>query len=344
MSSERANKRSKTTNNGHQQLLKDNELSYVEFYSGVGGWTMALEQALNRLSLSKESRIKARRIAALDHSDLCTRVFEHNFGTDKKSFQIERLTLKQVEEWNASAWFLSPPCQPHTRQHSNQQNDLSDSRSSSFLHLCDLLSKMENLPSIIVCENVVGFEKSNSFQRWQAVLADRGYCVGHFHLSPTQINIPNDRPRYYCVAISRRGIPSDDSSTDKPSLRAYLRHEKGTGNNNDDQLAISLAIPELGVHKEKDMDIIPSSDTRPISSFLDSTVDGSLKVPEKVLKTNAAWCFDVVTPSDRRSRFVTQKEILLINKECHIYIINISFDCFCQLLYKCIWEVYKGNR
>ena len=32
--------------NDHQS----NVLSYLEFYSGIGGWTMALEEALQRVS------------------------------------------------------------------------------------------------------------------------------------------------------------------------------------------------------------------------------------------------------------------------------------------------------
>ena len=82
MSGERASKRTKRNE-------RTNEISYVEFYSGVGGWTMALKRALEKLSSEKgngEEHLQACRIAALDHSDLCTRVFEHNFGTDRKSF------------------------------------------------------------------------------------------------------------------------------------------------------------------------------------------------------------------------------------------------------------------
>lgn len=84
----------------------ENDLRYLELYSGVGGWTMALEEALGRL----ETPLKPKRIAALDHSDLCMQVFVHNFGSDRKSFQIERLTEKQVEKWKSKFWFMSPPC------------------------------------------------------------------------------------------------------------------------------------------------------------------------------------------------------------------------------------------
>lgn len=87
------------------------ELSYVEFYSGIGGWSMALEEARQRLTKEGAlANLRQHRIAALDHSDLCTRVFEHNFGTGTKSFKIERLTTEQVEKWQARMWFMSPPC------------------------------------------------------------------------------------------------------------------------------------------------------------------------------------------------------------------------------------------
>jgi tRNA (cytosine38-C5)-methyltransferase len=288
--------RPKTTDNVLATNCED--FSYVEFYSGIGGWTMALEEAVRNWSSSDDNthqspqrQLHLRRIAALDHSDLCMRVFQHNFGSDKKSFQIERLTLKQVEEWRATVWMMSPPCQPHTRQHSNQQKDLFDSRSSSFLHICSLISQMkeDTLPRLILCENVVGFENSNSFQKWRTALAERDYYVGHFHLSPTQVGMPNDRPRYYCVAVQKTALTDSD---EKASLLEVLQQEDAK---NDGPSKIYTSIPGLGSRVPK---------MYQISSFLDKEPDDALVVPENLLKSNAAWCFDIITPNDRRSRFV----------------------------------------
>ena len=49
--------------------------------------------------------------------------------------------------------------QPHTRQHTNQSEDIDDPRSKSFIHLCNMISKMDQnaLPKVILLENVVGF-------------------------------------------------------------------------------------------------------------------------------------------------------------------------------------------
>ncbi|KAL7461930.1 hypothetical protein ACHAXS_002340 [Conticribra weissflogii] len=328
-------------------------LTYLEFYSGIGGWGYAVEQAcrsiqqnppahfsiaaraaidaldkktaggnaslprlkkakisksnsrgvlydeegdcdadddnLGRFKSSSKLEIKAKLLAAFDHSDLCNSVFHHNHisqinsintsqsipltSTSEKTkskksnlFQhlkpnqtpIQRLTTSQLESHNATIWCMSPPCQPHTRQHSNQHKELEDPRSASFLHLCDILIEMreEYLPELILCENVVGFEESlgdfastpsvvdmdgdtdgthgdseqlssrgtiidstdkengttdktqsnpimGSFQKWRTALAKRNYSVGHFHLDPTHVGIPNNRPRYYCVAFRK---------------------------------------------------------------------------------------------------------------------------------------------
>jgi tRNA (cytosine38-C5)-methyltransferase len=142
-------------------------ITYVEFYAGIGGWTMALHEALQRCDGA--AALSLQRLAALDHSDLCLSVLQHNLpdssetGKKRKRAQtaaIERVTLSLAEEWNADVWAMSPPCQPHTRQHSNQREELKDPRSKSFLHLCDLLEAMSQgtLPRLLLLENVVGFE------------------------------------------------------------------------------------------------------------------------------------------------------------------------------------------
>ena len=144
------------------QTIDEEPVTFVEFYAGVGGWSMALSQAMQRCAPKRHLD----RLAALDHSDLCLKVLEHNVSSQStKPESVERLTLEQVQEWNATIWCMSPPCQPHTRQHENQQQDLLDPRSKSFLHLCDLLEQMDDskLPRLLLIENVIGFESVSMY-------------------------------------------------------------------------------------------------------------------------------------------------------------------------------------
>ena len=199
-------------------------LTYLEFYSGIGGWGYALEHACRSISVINAEQdnhnnnknnllLRPQLLAAYDHSDLCNSVFYHNHHTyitdndhhstttieptlsshssssygkskqkkkkrrtqkqnkDKQQQQhyykprqtpIERLTTNDLQSHSANVWCMSPPCQPHTRQHTNQRNESNDVRSKSFKHLCHLLCDMdeETLPLLILLENVVGFEKS----------------------------------------------------------------------------------------------------------------------------------------------------------------------------------------
>ncbi len=430
-SNENGDKTENGSNNDASSFVVEH-ISYVEFYSGVGGWTMALQEALQKLGPllssirnndSKASRIcsnhqtnttaasdnspkskplhryELKRLAALDHSDLCVKVFSHNFvraetgatstastngdktkrkrqqkaSRHQKSYSIERMPLHQLEEWSADVWVMSPPCQPHTRQHNdkNQQDqqhkkDLDDPRSKSFLKICEWLEgtpfdggnssnnqKTKNshlsdeaLPSLIFLENVVGFESSNSFRKWRSALKSRGYHVGHFHLTPTQVRLPNDRPRFYSVAFrgvasgavnisvpSVSTLPSALKNSSLPSANSLLSYLRKELEENNSTPKIWKAIPELRVSPEESRNMNGGEEDKisPISSFLDcnNNIDGiesnsdKLRVPEKVLKNQSAWCFDIVRTKDCRSscfthsygRFIRGTGSILYNDE-----------------------------
>jgi tRNA (cytosine38-C5)-methyltransferase len=51
---------------------------------------------------------------------------------------------------------MSPPCQPFTRQ--GNQNGYTDNRAQSFLHLIEMIPKLNKKPNYILMENVKGFD------------------------------------------------------------------------------------------------------------------------------------------------------------------------------------------
>lgn len=97
-----------------QQHQQHQQLTYLEFYSGVGGWTMAIDEACRQVNINltrrerepprdpsstsqsspvledgklsqrrqhrrTRMRLSAKRLASFDHSDLCNRVLHYNF-------------------------------------------------------------------------------------------------------------------------------------------------------------------------------------------------------------------------------------------------------------------------
>jgi tRNA (cytosine38-C5)-methyltransferase len=158
------------------------------------------------------------------------------------------------------------------------------------------------LPKVVLLENVVGFESSESWRRFQDVLQRRQYRIGQFVLQPHQVGIPNDRPRFYAVAVLESAMDPGGSELS----RKYF----GT-----DQLHTS--IPELDV-RDRDVASLPQireflqpRDDADQSSSTTNDADiscrtaASLEVPRKVLERPSAWCFDIVTPNSQRSACFT---------------------------------------
>ncbi len=91
-------------------------LTYLEFYSGIGGWGYALELALRNVASSSSSpSIEPQLLGAYDHSDLCKTVFNHNHS-NKKLFRqtpIEKIKREQLEALSAYVWCMSPVSEHH---------------------------------------------------------------------------------------------------------------------------------------------------------------------------------------------------------------------------------------
>ncbi|RDD45044.1 tRNA (cytosine(38)-C(5))-methyltransferase [Trichoplax sp. H2] len=163
-------------------------MQVVEFYSGIGGMHYAIQ----------ESNINAKILAAIDINTVANNVYRHNFGnTPVWQREIGKISLKELQELNGDLYTMSPPCQPFTRL--GKKADVNDARTSSFLHVIDLLIKMENPPKYILLENVKGFETSAARNALISALKQRNYSYQEFLLTPLQFGIPNSRLRYYII-------------------------------------------------------------------------------------------------------------------------------------------------
>lgn len=185
------------------------------------------------------------------------------------------------------------------------------------------------LPCLILLENVVGFElsgtasvdetqktqstderepekRTGSFQTFREVLSKRGYRNAHFHLDPTDIGLPNARPRHYTVAFRPGSLHAKIKAA---TISAELKSMGSLMPNNYANLFSDeiLNKPPI-IHGPKSLGATPP--TLPcIGDFLDHDdckVESSLlRIPEKVWSSSSAWCFDVVTPSHQRSACFT---------------------------------------
>lgn len=143
---------------------------------------------------------------------------------------------------------------------------------------------------------------------FRKALKARRYNFAHFHLNPTQCNIPNDRPRHYTVAVMYES--SSNFHIDISKLNNLVTHKMSTWFESvkeplqyciDDKTPINTCVYPLEVQDPES-----ESEILPLSEFLDTGIDREpLLVPDKILSSNSSWCFDFVTPNDKRSSCVT---------------------------------------
>lgn len=250
-------------------------LRCLEFYSGIGGLHYSLDNACKLLKATGKE-FTAEVLKAFDINTIANAVYEHNFNRSVCPKTILSLTPATLDKMNASdIWLLSPPCQPYTRQ--GKQKDIEDPRAESFLHLISLLPKLSSPPRMVLIENVVGFEVSETRNRLIEALTACKYHFQEFHLSPSQIGIPNSRMRYFLLA----------SRTSQP----FASQEAGSA-----EFSIQTTLPASKAF---------GSTISPLSAYLETVTDetafyAQYAVSENVLQ-KSGMSFDLVFPDSTGS-------------------------------------------
>ncbi|KAG0326187.1 tRNA (cytosine-5-)-methyltransferase [Podila humilis] len=179
------------------------EIRALEFFSGIGG----LHHGFNA------SGIKGQVLESFDMNQQANDTYKQSFGKNPVSRGIDRLTVKDIEKYNANCWLMSPPCQPYTR--GGKLLDLEDNRAKPLLSLLDQLERMSNPPIYLFLENVKNFETSRSRKRLVLLLNKMGYVFRECLLAPYNFGVPNDRLRYFLMARLRSSFRSDEVSVSR---------------------------------------------------------------------------------------------------------------------------------
>lgn len=164
--------------------------------------TCACLYCLGIVGCNGGARRAVRVAASFEISEVCNRVYKHNFGDAPLTKSIEHLDASLLDSFNADTWLMSPPCQPYTSM--GKQRDAQDPRARALLHLtCQVIPKLSAPPTYILLENVNHFQHSQSHTLWLEAMAAAGFVCHEFLLSPSQLGIPNERLRYYCLGRRR---------------------------------------------------------------------------------------------------------------------------------------------
>ncbi|KAH7884026.1 S-adenosyl-L-methionine-dependent methyltransferase [Phlebopus sp. FC_14] len=280
----------------------------LEFYSGIGGFRLALSHSCAGHATDI--------VAAFDWDQIACQVYAANFGPSAvHKMDISTLMAAQLSQFNARLWLLSPSCQPYTVLNPSAKG-AADPRAQSFLHLINTalpqLTAQQAHPRYILMENVAGFQDSSTRHHLTATLANLGYVTAEFLLNPLQFGIPNSRLRYYLLA--------------KVSPLKFAALDTGQSTGILDHIPETLArTPESRL-----LDVSSPTPTRlhSIREYLEKMDDETFahyKVPDRVLQK---WgrLFDIVLPSSTRSCCFTRGYTRLVERAGSILQMNEDLD------------------
>ncbi|KDQ17706.1 hypothetical protein BOTBODRAFT_105344 [Botryobasidium botryosum FD-172 SS1] len=278
----------------------------IEYYSGIGGLHLALQQ----------SGTDATVVRAFDWDPASSEVYSANWGNGVvQRRDISTLTASDLVPLKATAWLLSPSCQPYTVLNPVAKGH-EDPRARSFLHLITSvlpeLCRAGEQPRRMLVENVAGFETSTTRQTLLQTLHAHGYTTLELLLTPLQFKIPNSRLRYYLLAklkpLSFLHVPSGEEDR-------VWRWIPGQG---DDPRSVETAE-------------LVDDTVRPLSDYLDLIPNGEpavshlFTVPDRILEK---WgrLFDIVSPSTKRSCCFTRGYTKLVEGSGSILQMNETLD------------------
>lgn len=183
------------------------KFKFIDLFCGLGGFRIAMENNGGQCVFSCDNNI-----------DVC-KVYENNFG-DNPYGDITEVSEKGLPNYEVlCAGF---PCQPFSI--AGKRMGFNDSRGTMFFEVARILKHTK--PKIAFLENVSGIVSHDSGRTIKVItntLNELGYVVNTKVMNAKDYGIPQNRNRWYCVAIRKDLYTKDFKFPDKKDLKYTLK-------------------------------------------------------------------------------------------------------------------------
>lgn len=163
------------------------KFKFIDLFCGLGGFRIAMEKIGGKCIFSSDNNI-----------EVC-KVYEENFGDNPYS-DITEVSEKDIPQFDVlCAGF---PCQPFSI--AGKRKGFNDSRGTMFFEVARIIKY--NKPKIAFLENVSGIVSHDSGKTIKIItntLEELGYVVNTKIMNAKDYGIPQNRNRWYCVAIRK---------------------------------------------------------------------------------------------------------------------------------------------
>lgn len=165
-------------------------LTVAEFFSGIGGTRLGVEQVGFNV------------VASSEIDKFCIKTYQDNFG-DIPLGDIEKIKVKDLPDFTVLS--ASTPCQPFSGQ--GKREGLKDSRGQLIHEVLRIVDGKK--PQVVFIENVKDMATLHKGRDFQTVLNEfkkRGYFVHWAVLKASDFGVSQRRERVYIVAF-RENVP-----------------------------------------------------------------------------------------------------------------------------------------
>lgn len=182
------------------------KFTFIDLFSGLGGFRIAMEDLGGKCVFSCDN-----------NKEVCE-TYKNNFNEDSYC-DITKVDEKKLSKFDVlCAGF---PCQPFSI--AGKRIGFKDSRGTMFFEVARILKY--NKPKIAFLENVSGIVSHDSGRTIKVItntLEELGYIVKAKVMNAKDYGIPQNRNRWYCVAIREDIYKNDFKFPDKINLKYTL--------------------------------------------------------------------------------------------------------------------------
>lgn len=169
-------------------------MTFIDLFSGLGGFHVALEKLGHKCVFASEKK------------EVLARLYEENFGIVVNR-DISKIRNKDIPKHEIlCAGF---PCQPFSK--AGSQEGLNDKTNGNLFNIIAEILGYHS-PDFFILENVRNLEKHDKGRTWhyiQSVLKDDlKYSITSKILSPHQYGIPQHRERFFIIGSKKHDLSS----------------------------------------------------------------------------------------------------------------------------------------
>lgn len=174
--------------------MKHKELTFIDFFAGVGGFRLGFEQAGFKC------------IGFCEKDKFAVNSYRAMFDTEGEWFRDDITKIKSEEIPYADIWCGGTPCQDVSI--AGQRKGLSGDRSGLFFKFIELLKSKDekDKPTFIVLENVKGLLSSHrgfDFTEYLHQISQAGYDAIWQVLNSKDFGVPQNRERVFIIGYLR---------------------------------------------------------------------------------------------------------------------------------------------